>query len=296
MASGALLAHLGFAPGTRVVVVHVDDLGMSDAANRGGLEALAGTATCGSVMVPCPAFEAIAATARSRPELDLGVHLTLNAEHETWTWPPVRDDVPSLTGPGGGMWRTSAETAEHATAREVEAELRAQVDGALEAGIDVTHLDAHMGTVFQPAFVESYATLALEYRLPVFLPRVDRQVLEQAGITAAAQRYVDLIARLEAEGVPVFDHFNADSLSFEPGTGAAHNGARLDGLGPGLSYLIIHPAEGGDALAEITADWRQRDEERQLYSDGTMASALEARGFETIGMRPLRDWFRGQGR
>ena len=128
------------------------------------------------------------------PELDLGVHLTLNAEHESWTWPPVRDVVPSLAAPNGGMWRTSAETAENAAAHEVEAELRAQVDRALEAGIDVTHLDAHMGTVFQPAFVESYATLALEYRLPVFLPRVDRQVLEQAGITAAAQRYVDLIS------------------------------------------------------------------------------------------------------
>ena len=86
------------------------------------------------------------------------------------------------------------------------------------------------------------------------------------------------------------------SLSFEPGTGAAHNGARLDGLGPGLSYLIIHPAEGGNTLAEITTDWRQRDEERRLYSDGTMASALEERGFETLGMRPLRDWLRAQSR
>jgi len=293
-AHGTLLEDLGFAPGARVVVVHVDDLGMSDAANRGGLQALAGAATCGSVMVPCPAFEAIAATARSQPELDLGVHLTLNAEYETWTWPPVRADVPSLVSPGGGMWRTTAETAEHARPDEVEAELYAQIDRALEAGIDVTHLDAHMGTVFQPAFVESYAKLALEYRLPVFLPRVDRQVLERAGISTAAQRYVDLIERLEAEGVPVFDHFNADSLGFEVGTGAGHNRARLDALGPGLSYLIIHAAEGGAELATITDDWQQRDEERQLYSDGTIAAALEERGFETIGMRPLRDWLRSR--
>ena len=104
---------LGYGPEERVVVVHVDDIGMSEAANAGALQALEGAATCGSVMVPCPAFEAAAELASARPDLDLGVHLTLNAEYETYRWNPVIGPGNSLCAPYGGMWRSLDETVEH---------------------------------------------------------------------------------------------------------------------------------------------------------------------------------------
>lgn len=280
---------LGYEAEHRVVVVHVDDVGMSTAANRGALRALEGAATCGSIMVPCPAFDEIAEIAAGRPELDLGVHLTLNAEYADYRWAPVADDVPGLVSPDGGMWRTSDETVEHASAEEVERELRAQIDKALGAGIDVTHLDAHMGTCFNPRFIEVYVELVRDYRLPAFIPRVSREALERAGIPASLERYVALIENVEADGFPVFDHFNADSLEFEPGTGQSHNEERVRGFPPGLAYLITHCAEGGDQLSSITHDWRQRDEEHRIYSDGTMAGFFESESITTIGMRPLRD-------
>jgi hypothetical protein len=56
--------------------------------------------------------------------------------------------------------------------------------------------------------------------------------------------------------------------------------------------LITHAAQGGDELAAITADWRARDEERRIYSDGSMARVLDTRGVRTIGMRHLRDLVR----
>jgi hypothetical protein len=286
------LEALGFSDGDRVVVVHVDDIGMCDAANRGGVQALEGAATCGSVMVPCPAFEAIAKTAVGRPDLDLGVHLTLNAEYESYRWGPVADDVPGLCAPDGGMWRDPADTKANASSDEVERELRAQIDAALGAGIDVTHLDSHMGTVFDPKFVDVYAALAAEYRLPAFIPRVTREALEAAGMPDALGRYVDLIDRVENDGFTIFDHFDSNSLRFEPGTGANHNRARVDGLGAGVSYLITHCAQGGDELSSIAPDWRQRDEERQVYSDGAMADHFAAGNVVTIGMRPLRDLLR----
>ena len=132
----SVLAELGYGPEERVVVVHVDDLGMSLAANAGGLRALEGSATCGSIMVPCPGFADMARIARERPELDLGVHLTLNCEYEGYRWGPVRGDVPSLVAPDGGMWRSVRETVEHAGVEEVDRELRAQIYRALDAGID----------------------------------------------------------------------------------------------------------------------------------------------------------------
>ena len=107
------------------------------------------------------------------------------------------------------------------------------------------------------------------------------------------QRYVKLLEQVEAAGLPLFDSFCADSLSFEPGTGRAHNARRLEKLVPGLNYLITHCARGGEELEAITRDWRQRDEEHRIYSDGTMTAELGAQGIRTIGMRPLRDLLRG---
>ena len=86
--------------------------------------------------------------------------------------------------------------------------------------------------------------------------------------------------------MPIFDHFDADSLSFPPGTGLTHNSARLDRLGPGLSYLITHCAEGGAELEGITRDWQQRDEEHRIYSDGSMSRAFESRRMRTARDAP----------
>ena len=289
----SVIEQLGFGPEERVVVVHVDDIGMCRAANEGALLALAGSATCGSIMVPCPGFEEIAEIARDRPELDLGVHLTLNAEYESYPWAPLRNDVPGLVSPDGGMWCTLEETTEHATPDEVDRELRAQIERALEAGIDVSHLDSHMGTVIDPKFVDVYVKLARDFELPVFIPRIGRAALERIASPEHVQLYRDLLEEVERQGLPLFDSFCADSLSFDPGTGHEHNRKRLDALDSGLNYLITHCAVGNDELERITPDWRQRDEEHRLYSDGTMASELAERQIRTIGMRALRELLRG---
>ncbi|MCH6588472.1 MAG: hypothetical protein IH805_09205 [Proteobacteria bacterium] len=86
----------------------------------------------------------------------------------------------------------------------------------------------------------------------------------------------------------ISEHFDSDSLSFPPGTGIAHNQTRVGKLEKGLSYLITHCARGGPELESITDDWRQRDEEHRIYSDGSMSRFFAEQGIDTIGMRPLR--------
>jgi predicted glycoside hydrolase/deacetylase ChbG (UPF0249 family) len=274
------------------VVVHVDDLGMCADANAGGLRALAGAATSGSVMVPCPGFAALAAQVRGRPELDLGVHLTLNCEYSGYRWGPLRSDVPSLCAPDAGLLHSSEETVARADPDEVRAELAAQIERALDAGIDVTHLDAHMGTALRPQLIGVYLELAERYALPAFLPRVDPAVLSALGLAAAWPVYRDALARAQAAGLLLFDHFQTDSLSFEPGSGLAHNRRRVASLGAGLSYLITHCAHGGEELARISPDWRQRAEEGVIYSDGSMARCFAEQGVQPLGMRPLFDALR----
>jgi hypothetical protein len=294
----SLAERLGFAADDRVAIVHADDIGMCHAANEGAFEALrSGPATCGSIMVPCPWFREAAAWARAEPGLDLGVHLTLNSEWEHYRWGPVagRSAVPSLLDDEGYLPRTSLETVRRASPDHVEVELRAQIEMALDAGIDVTHLDAHMGTVFFPPFADVYRRLAVEYRLPVFAARPDAQALAAQGMAGAAPVLNAMVDALAAEGLPILDGFDADSLRFTPGDGAAHNERRLAGLGRGVSYLICHPARGGEELSHITpVSAHQRDFERSFYGGPAGRAALERAGIRTVGMRALRDLVRAR--
>lgn len=291
----SLVEQLGFEAGARVAIVHADDIGMCHAANEGAFEALEnGPATCGSVMVPCPWFAEAAAWIRERPQLDVGVHLTLNAEWPHYRWGPVagRSAVPSLLDEEGFLPRTVAEVHAKARPEEVEVELRAQIDAALAAGIDVTHLDSHMGTVLMPPLSEVYVKLAEEYRLPIFLFRPTASVLEQHGLVAARGLIEQAVTRAEAVGIPLLDGFDADSLSFAPGAGLEHNTKRLEGLGRGVSYLICHPARGGEELDVIAPEAHCRDFERGFYGGEAGRRALEALGIETVGMRALRELMR----
>jgi len=294
--ASTLADRLGFAADARVAIVHCDDIGMCHAANDGAFAALArGPATCGSLMVPCPAFDAAAEHARAHPELDLGVHLTLNAEWPRYRWGPVAGAraVPSLVDAEGQLPRTTQETLARARPEHVEIELRAQIERALAAGIDVTHLDAHMGTALLPPFGRIYAALAREYRLPVFAVRPDADALRAAGVPGSGAFFAALAEELAAGGVPLLDGFDANSLHFEPGAGERHNAARLRGLRRGVNYLICHPAQAGDELSAICPDAHARDFERGYYGGEAGRRALESEGILTLGMRALRDLMRG---
>ncbi len=293
--TASLTQRLGFEPNDIVAVVHCDDIGMCHAANTGAFEALdRGPATCGSVMVPCPWFREAADLAGERPDVDLGVHLTLTSEWEHYRWGPVAgaSAVPSLLDDQGYLPRTTQEIARRGEPEEVEIEMRAQIERAIDAGIDVTHLDAHMGAAFMPPFIECYVKLAREYRVPVFAVPPDATALATLGGPAAAGPIRRSIAALEAAGVPIFDGMDTDSLSFAPGAGTVHNEARLDGLLPGVSYLICHPARGGEELDAIAPEAHARDFERGFYGGEAGRQALEARGIRTVGMRALRDLMR----
>jgi len=292
-----LAERLGFSTTDRVAVVHADDIGMCHAANVGAFDALAnGIVSCGSIMVPCPWFREAADLARANPRFDLGVHLTLNSEWPHYRWGPVagRDRVPSLLDAQGFLPRTSVEVVKNAKPDEVEIELRAQIEAALAAGIDVTHLDSHMGTVFFPPFVPIYAKLASEYRLPALAVRPDPKTLERTGLAGAAPILQKVCDALEASGLPILDGLDANSLDFREGAGDAHTSGRLDILGNGITYLIIHPAKDGEELRAISPDAHARAFEHQFYGSAQGRARFEKDGIRSVGMRPLRDLMRAR--
>ena len=160
-----LAQRLGYDADAKLVIINADDLGSCHSANVGVFECLAtGTVTSATLMVPCP--WAREASSRYRGE-DIGVHLTVNAEYELYRWGPITH-APSLLGGDGGFPRTLEDVWDHADLDEVRRECRAQIERAILWGFDVSHVDAHMGTLqLRAEFFDVYLDLAIEFGLPL---------------------------------------------------------------------------------------------------------------------------------
>jgi hypothetical protein len=285
-------------PDARVLVVHVDDVGMCHGANVAFLElARSGGVTCGSVMVPCPWFREIADAATEDATLDLGVHLTLTSEWPQYRWGPVSTVSRSsgLIDEQGYFPRNCLELRSRLVPEAAEAELRAQIERALGAGIDVTHLDTHMGAAALPELVDLYLRLGREYRLPIVLPREFDSyvgVLRMGKIPAGT--YEPIVAGLDAAGLPVFDRFR-----MTPGVPSAEVDARyralIDALPPGATFLAVHCNAPGDIEAIIPPRAHWRTDEYRLFGSGRPTRWIAEAAIRAIGMREVRDRWRAAG-
>jgi hypothetical protein len=165
---------LGWKTGDRVVIIHIDDGGMSHDSDVGIEKSLdKHLATSFSVMMPCPWVPEIVHYIHAHPGIDAGLHLTLTSEWSEYRWAPVAgpSEVPGLVDNEGALWRSVEETARHASADEFEKEIRAQLKRARNMGFNPTHLDTHMGTVYaRPDYLERYIRVGVENRIPVMLP------------------------------------------------------------------------------------------------------------------------------
>ena len=169
---------LGFPADARAAIVHADDLGLCHAANVAFWEDQAfGVVTSGAVMMPCSWAPEMAAWCRENPGADVGVHITLNCEWSVYRWGALstRDRSSGLIDEQGYMWRSVEELHRHMDPAAAVAEMRAQIETALALGIDVTHIDTHMGAVMHPQLLPAYVELAVEYRVPAMLPRIPRE-------------------------------------------------------------------------------------------------------------------------
>lgn len=292
------LERLGFSPTDRVVIAHADDLGMCHAANTAFADIVAaGVVGCGSVMVPCPWFRHLADFARSHPQADVGVHLTLTSEWEPYRWGPVstRDAASGLLDKQGYLWPDIGPLHAHMDAEAAIVEMKAQVQQALEAGIDVTHIDTHMGAIAHPALIGAYVDLGREYRLPVMLPRVDAAALREVGLSPAEAEVAaaGMSALADAGDLLPVDHLLMPHMS--PGEDIPAQYRRvLEGLQPGLTHLIYHPSVATDESRAILGEarLRQRSGDWRTFSDPDLAEYLADAGVVSIGYRELREVMR----
>jgi predicted glycoside hydrolase/deacetylase ChbG (UPF0249 family) len=272
-----LAERLGYGAGDKLVILSCDDLGCCHAANVGVYQAMReGAATCASLMVPAP--WAWHAAAQATPDDDLGVHLTLNAEHGHYRWGPITH-APSLLSGEGGFPSTLADLWEHADHSEVLRELRAQTERALQWGLDVTHLAPHLSAItLRPEFFDVYLELAVEYQLPIRLPSTISA--EQAGFP---------FRKLAAEEGVVFpDHFDHD---WRAGSAQRVHDA-IDRLQPGVTEIHVQPAIDTPEVRAMTAAAEGWIADLDLVLDDDLRRRLDDAGAIMIGYRSLRDVMR----
>lgn len=298
----SILHTLGFSPSDRVVILHADDIGMCQATLTAYEDLLdAGLASSAATMVPCPWFNGLAELQRRRaghPMLDMGVHLTLTSEWRTYRWRPLSTSDPAsgLLDSEGYFPAQSLPVFQRADLDAVRAELAAQVQAALAAGIDVTHLDNHMLTLFHPRLLPVYIDVARQFRLPPFLVHIPPDWQRHVGYSdddiVAAQR---LTAEAAEAGLPVFEFFAVLSLD-EHGNRLDEIRALLNELPAGLSAILFHPAADTPELRAIAPDWRCRVADYELFTSDALREAIAEAGVHVIGFRAIRDVVRNATR
>ena len=246
---------LGYPKDAKLLILHADDLGAAHSVDAASFDALdKGAISSASIMMPTPWVTEVAAYARAHPGADLGLHLTLTSEWETYRWGSVSpaDKIPSLLDSAGTFPNEEKLVAARAKPVEVEREIRAQIDRALELGIRPTHLDSHMGSLFTtPELIATYVKIAHDYRLPFLAVKGSALAAPQAGLT---NRDILLDAVIIASPEVPRDQWKEFYLK------------SIAGLKPGLTEMIVHLGHDDSELQAVTVNhepygsaWRQRD-------------------------------------
>jgi predicted glycoside hydrolase/deacetylase ChbG (UPF0249 family) len=249
---------LGYPRDSKLLIIHADDFGLSNSVNRATLKAFdAGGITSASIMMPCPWARDICTFFKDNNRYDVGIHLTMTAEWETYKWDGIlpAGTISSLLTKEGYFPSDVEELGKQAKGVEAEAELRAQIDLAISLGVKPTHIDTHMGSVLaNPELVNAYFSLSELYRLPILFPRsylsvLPRDVAEKVG------KQVFLLDNL----------FMLDPAMTSSGWEGAYRKG-VESLKPGLNQIIVHVGYDNEEMQAISrkhddygSAWRQKD-------------------------------------
>jgi predicted glycoside hydrolase/deacetylase ChbG (UPF0249 family) len=280
---------LGWPEGTRALILHVDDAGMSYDSNRGTVRAIEqGVANSFSVMMPTPWVPEIVRWIKNNPDHDAGLHLTLTSEWRDYRWPPLSGiGATGLIDGEGAMWATVEAVVEHASADEVEREIRAQLSRARSMGFEPTHLDSHMGTLFATdAFLERYFKVGIEERIPVMFPGGHNYFIAQQRPERAAE-LAEAGAQLWAAGLPVLDDLHNYSYGWPRAEKSDRYAAAIRELRPGVTMMIMHCTEPTEVFEYISGSGASRLGDLEAMLDPKLRAVIEEDGIVLTTWREL---------
>lgn len=293
MKPNPILKKLGFSNEDRLVIIHTDDIGMCHASIQAYSELFDyGLISSGATMVPCSWFPQVAAFCRQHPKVDMGVHLTLTSEWDNYRWSPVSTHHidSGMIDTEGYFFRSSEETQSYGNPEAIQTELQTQLERAISAGIEVTHLDTHMNTVAHPKFLNGYLQLAIRHRLPILFPRQDEAGFRKLGLNSEiASIAASLVDYLEDQGIPLVDHAAGLDLD-KPINRLEQAKQEMSDLPSGITHFITHPSIKTSELKAITPDWQSRVADYKTFMDEKLRQHIDNIGVQIIGYKTLKEF------
>ena len=282
----------------RYLIINADDFGVCTATNK-AIEKIfdEGIISSTTIMTPCPGAEDAVSRALRNPNMNLGLHITTNAE---WTqqwgqWKPVAkpEQVSSLTDVKGYFYSTVQEFSRQAKAEEVMIEMEAQYHFLTSRGIQPTHADSHMGSVYGlsgPSFMEETLLFCGKYKLPFRFPKNIENVKQIIGVEEVppplAVMHEQVMANAKLLGVKLIDNLFTSTVDFSELTGYEKMKeiyfCLVSQLPEGVSELFLHPSLPDSPVGENNPKWLARVWEYQLLLDDDFKKHIEREGVSVI--------------
>jgi len=273
---------LGFPAGKKVFLLHIDDVGMCPEANNSTYNYIEkGFLNSAAVMMPCANAEEVILWSNKHPKADIGLHLTLTSEWKNHRWGPITDPkkVPGLIDPDGKLWHEVPDVVMHASAKEVETEIRAQIEKSISLGHRPDHIDTHMGTLYgSPEYVKVFLKVAQEYHIPGNIIDVTNPLVAADFKKQGYPITEEVINTVRNYKLPQLDNFTS------VGPGVTYEIKRknfftmVKALNNGLTEIIFHPSVPTENLKSITGSWQQRGWEGDLFADPVVIKFLKDEG------------------
>ncbi len=288
---------LGFPKGKKVVILHIDDAGMSYDSNLGTERALKqGVANSVSVMMPCGWVPGFVHFLKENKDIDAGLHLTLTSEWAQYRWGPLagKPMVKSLVDSEGALWRSVKDVVKNGSADHVEMEIRAQLERARTMGFEPTHMDSHMGTLFAtPEFLQRYVKVGIEEKIPVMLPAGHNTLIKvDERLEGDALGMIRKLGKTVWDaGLPVLDDLHNTSYGWVPENAHKMSKAKLqkykadkyiramkEEIQPGLTMVIMHCTHPTEVFEHISSSGVTREGDLLAMLDPRLRKAIEEEG------------------
>lgn len=294
-ASSTWAEKLGWPADKKVIILHADDIGMCPEANIAGKKQLTeGVIQSAAVMIPCPNAQEFISWAKENEKLDIGLHLTLTSEWKTYRWGTVSDksEVPGLLDEEYKMWHEVPQVVQHASATEVEKEIRAQIEQSLAWGYRPDHIDTHMGTLFgHPSYVKVYMEVAQEYGIPANIIDISNPKVLAEFRSKGYPMDDSVVEMSEAYTLPKLDYFTSVPKAKTYPEKIANFKKLINSLDSGLTEIIFHPSVLTENLKGITNSWQQRSWEAQMFSDPELIRFFKDEGIIFTNWREIMERF-----
>ena len=290
----------------KYLIINADDFGMCHAQNLAIMELLrCGGITSSTIMTTCPWALEAARFAKENPQFAIGVHLTTTSEWGTYRWGPVATEkTSSLRDEEGYFYHESDQFAKAADLAEVCGEITAQIERLRSWGVEPSHVDNHMGSLYgidtgRFELLAATIEIAGKYSLPFRFPTTftDAQFGNaMLDIKVPKEMILELFSQFDALGkqnkVAMLDYLmpgdwnGPQKDSYENFREYSYELYRT--FEPGVTETYIHPALPTDEIKGITGSWQRRVWEYELFKDPKTRQHIESLGIKLINYRDLK--------